>query len=331
MLEQKRPFSPLTIVLMLSGGFFIFFLLVSGIFFLKRSPTEKGEYSSFFESDGVGVIEVNGVILDSKKTLMKLEKYEDDSRIKAVVLRLNSPGGAVAPSQEIYEAVREYKKPLVVSMGSMAASGAYYIACGSKKIFANPGTITGSIGVVMEFANLEKLYNWAKVQRYSIKTGKFKDAGAEYRPMTAEEKALFQNMVDDVLVQFKKAVATGRNLSMEKVSTIADGRIFSGSQAYSLHLVDQLGTLKDAVQEAANLANIKGKPRVIYYERQKRKWLDIFMDDSSSESSAASRISGGSLENLISLFRSITQGVGSDSEGVREFVPGIYWIWSGVK
>src|SRR4029077_13140783 len=146
-----------------------------------------------------------------------------DSDVKAIVLRLNSPGGAVAPSQEIYQAVKNYKKPIVASMSSVAASGAYYVACGAKKVYANPGTITGSIGVIMEFANLEKLYEWAKIKRFSIKTGRFKDVGAEYREMTADERALLQNMVDDVLSQFTLAVSEGRNIPLETVKEIADG------------------------------------------------------------------------------------------------------------
>ena len=185
--------------------------------------------------------EINSVIMDSK-TLAQLKKFDEDKGVKAVVLRLNSPGGSVAPSQEIYEAVKDFKKPVVASMASVAASGVYYIAVGAPIIYANPGTITGSIGVIMEFANLEKLYEWAKIKRYVIKTGKFKDAGGEHREMTPEDRALLQGMIDDVLVQFKTAVAAGRKLSLEDVTKVADGRIFRAIRP-KCQTGGQLGTL----------------------------------------------------------------------------------------
>ena len=329
--HQKR-IGPLGFVLILSALFFVLFVGVSSLFFFSRPSSfgnsSRGSSSSFFRGDSVGVIELNGVIQDSRKTLARLEKFEEDDQIKAVVLRLNSPGGSVAPSQEIYEAVKHYKKPLVVSMGSTAASGAYYIACGAKKVFANPGTLTGSIGVIMEFANLEKLYEWAKVQRYAIKTGKFKDVGAEYRQMSPEEKNLLQTMVDDILSQFKHAVASGRKLSMEQVSAIADGRIFSGNQAKTLHLVDELGTLKDAVQEAAKMANIKGKPNVVYMEKQKRNILDFLFDDSSNRDDSESSLSGF---EFLSQFKKLLGNSGSSVLEAPSLLPGIYILWKGVN
>jgi protease-4 len=331
MTQLKRSISPLVLVLVVSGVFFMIFMAASGVMFLSKSASGmhgKSSTSSLFAGDSVGVIELNGVIQDSRKTLAKLEKFEEDDQIKAVVLRMNSPGGSVAPSQEIYEAVKSYKKPLVVSMGSVAASGAYYIACGAKKVFANPGTMTGSIGVIMEFANLQKLYEWAKVQRYSIKTGKFKDSGAEYRDMTAEERALFQTMLDDILVQFKTAVATGRNLTMAQVTAIADGRIFSGHQAKEAHLVDELGTFKDAVNEAAKLAGIKGKPSVIYMEKHKRSIMDLFMDDSLTDGSESSNRSLGSLDSLSRLLELFGHLSGGASDQAPVFVPGAYWLWT---
>ena len=163
---------------------------------------------------------------------------------------------------------------------------------GPKKIYANPGTITGSIGVIMEFANLSKLYDWAKIQRYSIKTGQFKDIGAEYREMAPDERALLQNMVDDVLVQFKTAVSTGRKLSMEDVTAIADGRIFSGSQAKKAHLVDELGTLDDAINEAGKMAGIKGKPNVVYPSNKKKRLLDFFMNQNDDDDSESGSLQG---------------------------------------
>ncbi|MGK5089031.1 signal peptide peptidase SppA, partial [Bdellovibrionota bacterium FG-2] len=259
-----------------------------------------------------------------------LEQFEESDEIKAVVLRLNSPGGAVAPSQEIYEAVKAYKKPIIASMSSVAASGAFYVACGAQRVFANPGTITGSIGVIMEFINLEKLYEWAKVQRYSIKTGVFKDAGAEYREMTAPERALLQAMVDDVLTQFKQAIVTGRKLPAAEVDAIADGRIFSGAQAKAVKLVDELGTLHDAIAEAGKLGKIKGKPRVVYPEKKRSRLLSMLLDDHDSadeESSSNFGGMGGSLGNSIA---GIVKGAvpPRDAQGVT---PGIYWLWNPAR
>lgn len=290
--QPKKRMSPLAVVLALSGVFFVMFLIVSGVFFLLKSPSSgprgTSPSSRLFSGGSVGIVELNGIIMDSKKTLARLERFEEDPDIKAIVVRMNSPGGAVAPSQEIYEAIRAYKKPLVVSMSSVAASGAYYAACGAKKIFANPGTMTGSIGVIMEFANLQKLYDWAKVQRYVVKTGKFKDIGSEHREMTPEEHKLMQAMVDDVLSQFKQAISTNRKLPMPQVTALADGRIFSGTQAKAAHLIDELGTLQDAVREAAKLGKIKGKPHVVYIEKKRGSLLDLILDEGSSPDGADS-------------------------------------------
>ncbi|MGK5081846.1 signal peptide peptidase SppA [Bdellovibrionota bacterium FG-1] len=334
--NRKLPkrLNPLTWVLALSSVFFMVFLIISGGIYLYHSPGQAKEKRSFLSGGGgqVGIIELNGVIMDSKKILKNLEHFADDDEIKAVVLRLNSPGGAVAPSQEIYEAVKAYKKPLVVSMSSVAASGAYYIAMGAKRVYANPGTITGSIGVIMEFVNLQKLYEWAKVQRYSIKTGKFKDAGAEYREMTTEERELLQTMVNDVLLQFKKAVATGRKLSMEKVDAIADGRIFSGAQAKALNLVDELGTLDMAIADAARQAKITGKPHSVYPERRRSsRLLELLMDEGAHDESAA--------ESSVSPVRGVVAQLaraflGERAEQVtREALPepGVYWLWKGAR
>ncbi len=230
------------------------------------------------ESPVVGILELKGPIMDSHKILMKLHEAEEDRSIKALVLRLDSPGGSVGPSQEIYDAVKAFPKPLVVSMGSVAASGAYYIACGAKKVFANPGTLTGSIGVIMQFADLSKLYDWAKVRRYAITTGAMKDAGAEYKEMTPHERAVLQTMIDDVLEQFKQAVREGRHLASKDVDPIADGRIFSGRQAEKLHLVDALGSLEDAVKEAYRLGGIEGPMKwstsVLWLNKRKHSFIE---------------------------------------------------------
>jgi len=208
-------------------------------------------------------------------------------------------------------------------MASVAASGGYYVAVAAKKIYANAGTITGSIGVIMEFANLEKLYEWAKIKRYSIKTGKFKDAGADYRDMTPEERAQLQAMVDDVLLQFKTAVVAGRGMTMEQLTPIADGRIFSGQQAKSVKLVDEIGTLDDAIHEAAKMAGITGKPK-IFRDEKKKDWMEILQEQ--MEQGEEDESSSSTKKSVFSKAASEIFGAESNS---TILAPGIYWIWKG--
>ncbi|MCM0606702.1 MAG: signal peptide peptidase SppA [Xanthomonadaceae bacterium] len=297
-----------------------------------QASSSKGSKIFKSKNEGaIGVLEVNGAIMDSKKLLKKLKSFEEDEFVKGIVVRINSPGGSVGPSQEIYDAIKRCKKPTVTSMGSVAASGGYYIAVGTSKIFANAGTITGSIGVIMQFTNMKKLYDWAKVERFSIKTGKFKDSGAEYRDMTLEERAHLQSMVDDVLSQFKKAVSEGRKLPMEEVTKVADGRIFSGQQAKIIGLVDLLGGLDDAIDDVAKTAKIEGKPKVYYSEKPKSKFMDaLFGDD---EDDAESSSSTGSRSLVVRLLQAV---IGGDAKTnslldavTNELQPGVYWLWNG--
>jgi protease-4 len=322
--KRKRRVSPIAWILGFSAFLFLAFVLLGGKFLLTHSGlSEEGAGISVGGAkERIGVIELNGVILDSKRILKQLRQFEERSSVKAVVIRLNSPGGAVAPSQEIYQAVQKYSKPLVVSMSSVAASGAYYIAAGAKKVYANPGTITGSIGVIMQFTNLEKLYEWAKVSRYSIKTGKFKDAGAEYRSMTAEERELLQGMIDDTLVQFKAAVKQGRSLSQEELDRVSDGRIFSGSQAKALKLVDELGSLQDAIEDAAKQVKIEGKPQVVYPERPRKRLIEWLMEEEQEDSETESRAAGG----VAALFAETLRGVLGVKASAPALEPGIYWL-----
>lgn len=316
------------VVLGLSGVFFVIFLFLamSLVFWRPQSTnSSRSAKSALFEkSNQVGVIELKGVILSSKKILEQLKDFADDDSIKAVVFRLESPGGAVAPSQEIYTAVKAFPKPLIVSMGSLAASGAYYIASGAKTVYANPGTLTGSIGVIMEFANLKKLYEWAKIERYAIKTGKFKSIGAEYKEMTEEERTILQNLVDDVLKQFKDAVMSGRKLSAEEVTKIADGRIFSGTQAKALRMVDELGGIDEAVAAVAKQAGIKDKPHVVYPDKSHPRWMDFVLDQREEDES---RAQSSVLGSLLRLFGK-NEGASSSILGLE---PGVYWIWPGYR
>lgn len=224
----------------------------------------------------VALVRIEGPILDSKDTVEEIQEYARDNSIKALILRIDSPGGAVAPSQEIYAEVKKTvaKKAVVVSMGSVAASGGYYIACPATKIVANPGTLTGSIGVIMEIPNIEGLMNKIGVKTEVIKSGKNKDIGSAFRTMKPEERELLQGVMDNVHEQFIRAVAEGRKMNIEDVRKIADGRIFTGEQAKEQGLVNELGTLDDATKAAAKLAGIKEEPEVVT-KKDKFSFVDV--------------------------------------------------------
>ncbi|MEJ2697326.1 MAG: signal peptide peptidase SppA [Candidatus Sulfobium sp.] len=213
----------------------------------------------------VAIVRLEGPITGSKKLIDEIKGYAGDASVKAIVLRIDSPGGAVAPSQEIYEEVRRTaaRKKVVVSMGSIAASGGYYVASPATRIVADPGTLTGSIGVIMEIPNVEGLMDKIGVKTVIIKSGKNKDIGTPFRKMKPEERKILQGVMDNVHDQFIRAVAKGRKMKVEDVRKIADGRIFSGEQAMKIGLVDQLGSLEDAVRTAARLAGISGEPQVV--------------------------------------------------------------------
>lgn len=217
--------------------------------------------------DKVGVIRVEGVILDAQQTVGDLKKFGDSPSVKAIVLRIDSPGGGVVPSQEIHEAIKRVRsknsKTIVASMGTVAASGGYYIAAATDRIMANPGTLTGSIGVIMELANLEGLLRKIGVESLVVKSGRYKDIGSPFRKMAEEDRRILQNVMDDVHRQFIEAVAEGRALEVGEVLTLADGRIFTGRQAKAAKLVDELGDLDDAIKLAAELAGIEGEPKVV--------------------------------------------------------------------
>jgi protease-4 len=222
--------------------------------------------------DRIALIRVEGVILDSQTTVGELKKFSENPSVKAIVLRIDSPGGGVVPSQEIHDAVQRVRtknnKAVIASMGSVAASGGYYIAVATDRIVANPGTLTGSIGVIMEMANVEGLLQKIGVEGVVIKSGKFKDVGSPLRKMSDEERGLLQNVMDDVHKQFIEAVAEGRALELSDVQALADGRIFTGRQAKDAKLVDELGDLEDAIQLAADIVGIEGEPKVVEPRRR---------------------------------------------------------------
>ena len=263
------------------GGLFLCLFAFLGLTWYAFQGEQGASFSS---GPRVGVVEVTGVISDSKKTLKELREFADADSIKAIVVRVDSPGGSVGPSQEIYEALRKLhgKKHVVVSMGSVAASGGFYIACAGEKIFANPGTLTGSIGVIFTFYNVQGLLKWAGVQVAPLTAGKMKDAGSPYREMTPDERAYFRGVLDDVHEQFIQAVANGRSLTVEQVKPVADGRIMTGRQAKDLKLVDEMGGLEDAVAEAGRMGGIKGQPKMEYPRRERRLFAQLFGEDTQS-------------------------------------------------
>ncbi len=220
--------------------------------------------------DKVALIRIEGPIFDSKDAIDTLKDYVKDLSVKAIVLRVDSPGGAVAPSQEIYEEVRKAvaKKTIVVSMGSVAASGGYYISAPATRIIANPGTLTGSIGVIMEIPNMEGLMSKIGVKSEVIKSGKHKDIASVFRGIGKEEREILQDVLDNVHNQFITAVSEGRKMLRDDVQRIADGRIYTGEQALKIGLVDELGNLEDAVKAAAKLSGIKGEPSVVSKEEK---------------------------------------------------------------
>ena len=229
----------------------------------------------------VGLVEIIGDIDESETVVEQLERMRRDSSVRAVVVRLDSPGGGVAATQEIHEAVQKLRdegKPVIASMGGVAASGAYYVACAADSIVSNPGTLTGSIGVIMTFPNTEELFRKVGLKFEVVKTGKFKDMGSMSRPMTSEERELLQGVLSNVYEQFVDAVSEGRNLDREDILPYADGRIFSGDQARDYGFVDRLGDLNDAIQLAAGMAGIEGRPTVVKKERHKVSVLDLFQE-----------------------------------------------------
>jgi protease-4 len=277
---MRKP-SPFVVILLFLLGTLIVVLLVvwatAFIFGERRAP--------LISADSVGVVRLEGMVWDARPVLERLERLAKDSKVKAIVLRIDTPGGGVGPTQEIFEAVKRWKKKkkIVASLGSMATSGGYYIACAADKIFANPGTITGSIGVVIYFANMEKLMKKLGVEGQVIKSGAFKDIGSPHRGLTQREMEMVQEVVDDVHMQFMEAVSRNREIPIEELKKIADGRIFTGRQARELGLVDELGSLSDAINEAARMVGIRGEPTVVDQPRR-FSLFELFTGRSSNRS-----------------------------------------------
>lgn len=282
-MEMKR--STLFLWIIGCGGAFLFivFCLVALAYYISAGSSPGG---SLFSGRQIASLDLEGTITDSRDFVDLLKEYGDRPNVRAVVIRINSPGGGVAASQEIYEAIRKFKadtdKKVIVSMASVAASGGYYVACAADTILANPGTVTGSIGVIMDWYNYGELLQWAKLKDIVIKSGPFKDAGSSTRPITEEERVYFQSLVDSMYHQFVSTVASNRHLEEEAVLQLADGRVFTGQEAVELGLVDKLGTYQDALDEAALAAGIEGEPNVIRPSKKSVSLLDLLLGDAKS-------------------------------------------------
>ena len=254
-MKKKRVF-------IILGSIVVLFFLMLVLLRAMSSGTSIGQK--------VAVIDIAGIVSKSDATIKRIHAYRDDPSVKAIVVRIDSPGGSVAPVQEIFTELEKIEKPIVASMGGSAASGGYYIACAADTIVANPGTLTGSIGVIMQFTRMKGLYDKVGLEHQVVKSGQFKDTGSPFRELTEQERAVLQATVDDVYDQFVDTISEARGslLTRAEVVELADGRIFSGKQALESKLVDQLGNLPDAIKIAGKLAGIDGKPRVLRPERR---------------------------------------------------------------
>jgi protease-4 len=271
-------------VLLGGGAFFLFLLLVFAlVYFTVRSEQKSSSFRSF--GDKIAVVDLEGVILSPKDLVEQLRKYGDDSSIKAIIIRVNSPGGGAAASEEIYREVLRIrdvkKKRIVASIETVGASGAYYVSSATNKIFADDASIVGSIGVIAEWYNYEELMKWAKLKAIVLKAGEFKDTGSPIREMTPAERAYMQGLIDDMHSQFIDSVAKGRRMKVEEIKPLADGKVWTGEQAMPLKLIDQIGDFRAAVEDTAKSVGIRGEPTIVRPEKDRKSVLDLLFGDAS--------------------------------------------------
>jgi protease-4 len=269
-------------ILIGGGAFFLFVLAVFSLVYLTlRAGGGEAGIGGF--GDRIGVVDLDGVILSPQPVVGQLKKFGDDSSIKAIILHVNSPGGGVAASEEIYREVKrvreEKKKRVVVSIETVGASGAYYVAAASNKIYADHGSIVGSIGVIAQWVNYGDLLKWAKLKDVVLKTGEFKDTGNPSRDLTPAEQAYMQSLIDNMFGQFVQAVADGRSMKFEDVKSIANGKVWTGEQAKSMKLIDEVGDFEAAVADTAKSVGIKGEPSLVHPDRDRKTLLDLLLGD----------------------------------------------------
>src|SRR5579862_4192536 len=270
-------------ILVGGGAFFLFVLAVFTLVYLALHA--GGDNASLRASFGekIGVVELEGVILDPSTVVQQVKKFGDDDSIKAIILHVNSPGGGVAASEEIYREVKrvrdEKKKRIVASIETVGASGAYYVSSATNKIYADNGSVVGSIGVISEWVNYGDLLKWAKLKPEVLTVGKFKDTGDPSRDMTPEERAYLQSLIDNMYGQFVQAVADGRHAKVADIKAIADDRVWTGEQALDMHLIDQIADYQGAVDDTAKSVGIKGEPTLVHPEKDRKTVLDLLFGD----------------------------------------------------
>jgi len=277
--------SRLWLWLLIGGG--IFSLFVVAVFTLVymsfHGQADDDGFSGF--GSKIAVVDLEGVILSPKKVVSQLKKFADDDSVKAIILHVNSPGGGVAASEEIYREVKrirdDKKKRIVASIETVGASGAYYVSSATNKIYADKGSIVGSIGVISEWVNYGELLKWAKLNPITMKAGEFKDTGNPTREMTPAEREYLQSLIDNMHTQFIQAVADGRHAKPEEIRAIANGKVWTGEQAVPLKLVDQIADFEAAVKDTARAVNISGEPTLVRPPRDRRSGLDLLFDDMS--------------------------------------------------
>ena len=268
--------------LLFGGGAFLLFVgAVFTLVYLSFGGHDEESFGGFGEK--IAVVELEGVILSPKQVVSQLKKFADDDSIKAIILHVNSPGGGVAASEEIYREVKRIrdakKKRIVSSIETVGASGAYYVASASDKIYADKGSIVGSIGVIAQWVNYAELLQWAKLKNITLKAGEFKDTGNPAREMTPIERDYLQGLINDMHIQFIQAVAEGRKAKESDIRLIANGKVWTGEQAYSMKLVDQLADFEDAVKDTAKAVGIKGEPSLVWPPKSRRSGLDLIFGD----------------------------------------------------
>ena len=275
---------PRTLLWILIGGgaFFLFVLAVFSLVYLTlHAGGNQAGFGGF--GDRIGVVDLDGVILSPQPVVGQLKKFAADSSIKAIILHVNSPGGGVAASEEIYREVKrirdEKKKRIVVSIETVGASGAYYVASASNKIYADQGSIVGSIGVIMQSLNYGELLKWAKLKNVVLKTGEFKDTGNPSRELTPAEQAYLQSLIDNMFGQFIQAVADGRGMKFDDVKAIADGKVWTGKEALAMKLIDDTGDFEAVVSDTAKSVGISGEPTLVRPEKDRRTLLDLMLGD----------------------------------------------------
>ncbi len=279
--DKKRSHTLLWVVI--GGG--IFFLFVLAVFALVYVTLHAGQGAAFGGGfgDKIAVVDLEGVILSPEKVVRDLKQFADDDSVKAIIIHVNSPGGGVAASEEIYREVKrirdEKKKRIVSSIETVGASGAYYVSAATNKIYADQGSIVGSIGVISEWVNYEDLLKWAKLKQITMKVGEFKDTGNPARPMTPEERAYLQSLIDNMYGQFVQAVADGRHMKVEDVRALANGKVWTGQEALGMKMIDQISDFEGAVKDTAKAVGIRGEPTLVRPERDRTSVLDLLFGD----------------------------------------------------